>query len=321
MENVKKRILAITGAAILFVGAVCCVVFPRKTDTVASAQIFDESTRTFTIALPTYNLARVSGQMTDEYYKTTPIVAIVGNGTFSLARSIDGFTPAIRQASDLVAFGTSSYAHEYNTIFIGQDGAGQDENATIYVVPYSSAFNDIPDDYYPSSVVSHILYGITNQTECVQFDFYVNYSNLDGDTMQGAGFSLRVPCNEFYNYITPYASYTLNGSPTNRYNVYRTDDVLGWSYSSVLPLLDNYNRGYEEGKEMGDALGFSRGYAKGVADAGGSTFTGLISAVIDVPINAFRSLFNFELLGFNMVNFLLSILTLGVVIAIVRLIL
>lgn len=299
-------------------------VFSRKTsscDVVASAQVYDESTRTFTIALPTYNNSVVSVPMSTEYRKPMPLVAIVGNGTLSLAPSLDGFTPYINDESDVVNISTNSYLYTYSALFQTQDFTGQEERDDIYVLAYSSAFNNIPNDYYPSTLACHILYGITAQTECVQFEFYVTYANADGETLQGAGFSLRVPTNEYYNYITPFARYTGDGQPTNRYNVYRTNDVLGWSYSSAVDFVGAYDNGYNQGRAYGETIGYNKGYTDGVANANEYTFKGLISSVIDVPINAFRSLFNFNILGFNMANFFLSLLTLGAVLAIVRLIL
>ena len=301
-------------------------VFSRKTstDVVASAQVYDESTRTFVIGLPTYNNAAVSYQYGfTEYRKCLPLVAIVGNGTLSIAPSLDGFTPYINDESDVVNILPNSYIYTYETLFRTQDFVGQEERDDIYIVAYSSAFNNIPSGYYPSTLACHILNGITELTECIYFDFYVTYQNADGDTLQGAGFSLRVPCNEYYNYFTPFAQFmsTDGGGFVSKYNVYRTDDVLGWSYSSAIDFVGAYENGYSAGRAYGEAIGYNKGYTDGAANANEYTFKGLISSVIDVPINAFRSLFNFDILGFNMANFFLSLLTLGAVLAIVRLIL
>ena len=45
----------------------------------------------------------------------------------------------------------------------------------------------------------------------------------------------------------------------------------------------------------------------------------LIGSVIDVPVNAFTSLLNFEVLGVNLLAFITGLLTLAVVIFIVKL--
>lgn len=324
MKKIIKRVASIVCACACLMFSIGTIFGSGKNALVASAQVYDESTRTFTIGLPTYNNSAVSYPFgVTEYRKPLPIVAIVGNGTLSLAPSIDGFTPYINDESDVVNISPSSFAYTYSTLFQTQDFVGQQERDDIYVVAYSSSFNNIPNGYYPSTLACHILNGITEQNECVYFDFYVTYKNADGATLQGAGFSLRVPCNEYYNYVTPFASFTSidGGGFVAKYNAYRTDDILGWSYSSVIDFVGNYDKGYAEGQKYGETIGYNKGYAEGVDDANNYTFKSLISSVIDVPINAFRSLFNFDILGFNMANFFLSLLTLGAVLAIVRLVL
>ena len=77
--------------------------------------------------------------------------------------------------------------------------------------------------------------------------------------------------------------------------------------------------GFERGKIAGESIGYNRGYSDGLESANSNNFYSLLSAVVDVPINALRSLLNFELLGFNLWNFFTAILTCGLVIFIIRL--
>lgn len=90
-----------------------------------------------------------------------------------------------------------------------------------------------------------------------------------------------------------------------------------------------YNAGYEDAKAKYDNLSaympggveYQKIYDLGKL-AGSSenyTFFGLISAVIDAPIKAFTGLFNFEIFGVNIKSFLLSLFTIALVIAIVKL--
>lgn len=81
---------------------------------------------------------------------------------------------------------------------------------------------------------------------------------------------------------------------------------------------DGYNDGRAEGEDIGYANGYGIGYNKGVADSGNYSFTSLIGAVIDVPVQTFLGLFDFELLNVNMASFFLSLLTLAVILAIVK---
>ena len=101
---------------------------------------------------------------------------------------------------------------------------------------------------------------------------------------------------------------------------------------------DNYNQGYSSGYSAGQQAGYnaglndgannvsgvqynagySAGYSVGVAESNHYSFLGLISAVIDAPIKAFTGLFNFDLLGVNILNFITALFTLAVIITIVK---
>ena len=71
---------------------------------------------------------------------------------------------------------------------------------------------------------------------------------------------------------------------------------------------------YLQGKNQGYELGLQEGKLQG----GNYTFTSLIGAVFDAPIEAFRGLFNFEILGTNMQGFVLALLTLSVIIVVIK---
>ena len=46
----------------------------------------------------------------------------------------------------------------------------------------------------------------------------------------------------------------------------------------------------------------------------------MISAVVDVPVRAFKSLFNFEILGTDMTSFALSIVSLSLIVAVIKMV-
>lgn len=75
-----------------------------------------------------------------------------------------------------------------------------------------------------------------------------------------------------------------------------------------------YNSGFESGK----TAGYNEGYNAGKDVSGNYTFLGLFGAVFDAPIEAFKGLFNFEILGTNMQGFVLALLTLSVIIVIIK---
>lgn len=88
-----------------------------------------------------------------------------------------------------------------------------------------------------------------------------------------------------------------------------------------------YDKGYSDGQKVGFAegdkasfqRGYSAGYSEAIALAGKGDFFSLISAVVDAPVTAFVSLLNFEILGFNMLSFVVSILVAGLCVACLRL--
>lgn len=71
--------------------------------------------------------------------------------------------------------------------------------------------------------------------------------------------------------------------------------------------------------QAGQTNGYDKGYQDGLSAGNGATFFSLIAAVVDAPIKAFTSLFNFEILGMNITSFVLSLLTAALVIAAIRL--
>lgn len=88
---------------------------------------------------------------------------------------------------------------------------------------------------------------------------------------------------------------------------------------------DGYETGYEEGYNDGDAVGFNRGYNKGRDvgyDAGllenNNSFYNLFSAVVDAPVSVFIDLFDVDILGVNISKFALSLLSLCMLVAIIR---
>lgn len=107
----------------------------------------------------------------------------------------------------------------------------------------------------------------------------------------------------------------------------------GFAYNSQIyqqGFADGSRNAYDKGYQTGYDTGFSTGtankraygeqrYNDGITDALNNTdaygFTGLFGAVTSVPVNIFRAIFNFEILGTNISAFLFSIITIIVVIA------
>lgn len=97
----------------------------------------------------------------------------------------------------------------------------------------------------------------------------------------------------------------------------------------VLSVAQGYGLGFAKGVEEQKKLDYNswymgrynQGYSDGVKSAGDYTFLSLLGAVVDAPLQAVSGMLNFNLLGFNMLNFFYALLTCALVIAVIRLIL
>lgn len=102
-------------------------------------------------------------------------------------------------------------------------------------------------------------------------------------------------------------------------------DILGYNSGYQNGFNAGESQGFDNGYKSGYSLGLSEGkaigYNHGVSSANNYSFLGLFGAVVDAPITALSGLLNFDLLGFNMLNFFYALCTCALVIAVVRMIL
>lgn len=94
------------------------------------------------------------------------------------------------------------------------------------------------------------------------------------------------------------------------------DDGYNSGYNSGFS--EGQTQGYNTGFGAGRNEGYSSGYAAGVAAGGNNNFMSLVTAVVDAPITAFTSLLDFEILGYNMKDLALALLTAGLLVAAIR---
>lgn len=97
---------------------------------------------------------------------------------------------------------------------------------------------------------------------------------------------------------------------TNSY--YNTDDQLASKYE------EGYKKGYKDGQEYGEFIGENKGYIDGVNDSNEYTFTSLLDAVFYAPLKTFISIFNFEILGVNVLNIVTFVLTVLLFVGIIK---
>ena len=92
-----------------------------------------------------------------------------------------------------------------------------------------------------------------------------------------------------------------------------------------------YTAGYNDGKtagvnsvnteqyfDNGYTAGYNDGKTAGIASANDYSFISLFGAIFDAPVKTFTSLFNFDLLGVNILSLITALFTLCVIVVIVR---
>lgn len=118
-------------------------------------------------------------------------------------------------------------------------------------------------------------------------------------------FSFLVSSTFWYNTRTYYLVSNDNLTESQQYNA-------GYQQG----LIDNQQNVYNNGYSAGRTTGYNLGYTAGVTNANNYSFIGLLGAVIDVPVNAFNSLFDFTVLGVNLRTFILGLLSFAVLLTI-----
>lgn len=126
-------------------------------------------------------------------------------------------------------------------------------------------------------------------------------------------------------FVFPWANYgNANYSDSTVYFKNLDDNQLfqngfnqGYQQGYVTGNSDGYNNGYSVGKTDGTDIGYSSGYNDGLLAANDYSFLQLFTSVVQAPVDIFKSMFDFEILGFNLSHFLTALLSVGLIIAIV----
>lgn len=182
-----------------------------------------------------------------------------------------------------------------------------------------SFFNSVtPVDIPVGAVLDRIFYrqdGMDFTVVWVDFVFTLNSSDYIW-TMY-----LRCDSHTFNSYAySPYFTQQLSNT-----NYQEKVTMFSW-----LDYIDIYEQGQEDVRNnlIGDIEkikqnayndGKQAGYEQGLNENNQYTFSNLISAVIDVPIQSFQSLLNFEILGVNLLAFAESLIFIGLLLFLLKL--
>lgn len=172
---------------------------------------------------------------------------------------------------------------------------------TMYRVEYADYTGSVMAEKYPYITSSNVTFVVNTVT----YSFYFSDSVLD-------------------NYIKltfPYLN--LDESRSSSYvGMAKKSTPLRYVQSlTSLDMQSAYDAGYSAGKKDYDGSGYQKGYNAGISSAQNNTFLTLLDAVFYAPVKAAVSLFDFDLLGFNMLSFVKAVFTLIVLLSVVHLIL
>ena len=109
--------------------------------------------------------------------------------------------------------------------------------------------------------------------------------------------------------------YYFTATSGDNYNLGYQD---GYNAGNIDGKQLGYNQGFDNGRNDGYNNGYNSGYSAGVESAHNYTFLSLISAVVTVPFTAFKSIFNFDLLGVNIFTLVGSLFTIAVILTIIK---
>ena len=125
-------------------------------------------------------------------------------------------------------------------------------------------------------------------------------------------FAFDVPYD--YYWIPSHNLYNVGSTPRSFIVYTDVNNITSGGIYSEEEYLNFGNQQFYQGQQQG----YNKGYAAGISDGGNNSFLSLITAIVDAPITAFTSLLNFDILGFNVKNVVLSFLTAALVIACIR---
>lgn len=248
-----------------------------------------------------YTVGNSNTHLTDIIFTTSDIGNAFNVRAYDSTQYNDGTYPYYRYMSMNVAI-SSGFT---NFAFVG-------------VHMYSSYTTDV--------ISSTTWYSINNFIE--YFDANNEYIRISISNYTTIGTSIDLFSDRLYYFSNAvsgsgsnYSSY-LSGYNDGYDEGYADGESDGYSTGSTSGYNNGYQAGYTAASgEVGQTQyqsGYQAGYTDGANDANTYSFTALIGSVIDTPIRYFSSLFNFNLLGVNLLTFMLALLTLGFVIIIIK---
>lgn len=193
-------------------------------------------------------------------------------------------------------------------------------NLTRYDFDFDVGYGDIVLPYFSKNGVywTDVTTDVSFTYNSTEEEFITYFESINN-------FMIRIVANSYiqYNFMASSFSTSMplftvfydlgnnfNPSITRTYPVMNPVTFGGLSGSDYASAYEEGRTiGFEEGKSYAKDYYYELGKQEGLNQSNPYTFYNLIGAVIDVPINAFKSLLNFNLFDVNLLDFVLSILT------------
>lgn len=173
---------------------------------------------------------------------------------------------------------------------------------------------------------------VTDPNNFLEMSFYLSQSTNSGTlSFYTSWYDYALDENSGINASNTSALYGSNNFVrfNNGYNIRFDLDNLHTQLINAFNMgIGGYNAGYETGYSIGKEEGVSQGYDTGYSDGytsgietNGTAFT-IFNGILNIgmiPVNFFLAMFNFNILGINISNFILSLISVLITIYIYRL--
>ena len=127
-----------------------------------------------------------------------------------------------------------------------------------------------------------------------------------------AGYSVGYDEGQTIGYQSGYETGYDDGENFGQNSGYDNGYTVGYEVGSYDGYQDGYNGGYN--------LGYDRGHLQGIEDANSGDYdlSSMVVKVADTPINLFKSIFDIEFMGINLVPIIFGLTSLGIAVWLVR---
>lgn len=289
----------------------------------ASAYVYQDEKVPYTFTsdsflIPTFPISSDSNSVAvpHDYFLITLI-------SFSFSRQM-GNTPfqiSANIVSKSTDSGTTYTTNDYELIYFRNSPQVIDfTNTSVYkskLYFYVSNINMSVD--FVKVRLSNYLYYDLEKPESVTFNFisFTFFNSLDEYVTIFVPTGTATPSTSSFTrfFYTDDVTYFLNSSAQFNNNEFYNS---GYNNGYDLGYTEGETEGYNNGYSQGQTEGYNNGYTQGLESSERLGFPALITSVIDVPVKVFTSLFNFEILGVNILTFVTSLLTIALILAIVR---